>query len=197
MNGFWHALARINARYLSLAAAVLLSLALLAWLLSLIPSRPRPNEGLLTPPTASSAGGASFDLLSRPATNGPSPNPFQSDHLSELVALSEEGLLRWNTPEGTPPPAQPEPEPPPKEEAKPPPAPRTVKLMYRGMITRTDGTTVAMIEREGQNRPTTHRAGSALMDGVSVTEIARNQMQVRVGEKTVVLRRGVQEVLEY
>lgn len=195
MNGFWHALARVNARYLSIGAAILLGLSLAAWLFSLGPHRSRETATAPPAPGRPSAAGEAPGQPGRGATNGVAPNPFESDHLSELVALSEEGLLQWNTPSS--PPREAQPEPPPPEEPERPPEPRTVQLVYRGMIRRTDGTTVAMIEKDGEGRPTSYAAGAALIDGVQITEIGRSQLKVAVGDTIVTLQRGARKELEY
>ena len=196
MNGLWHTVVRINARYLALGAAAVLALAMLAWLLSLAPPRPRPGEtgGGSTAAPAGETEDAR-PVLAQDASTAPAPNPFESNHLSELVALSDEGLLRWDTPSAPAPEAKPEP-PPPEEPAKAP-EPRTVQLAYLGMMTRTDGATVAIVEKEGEPRPATYPAGAVFIDGVRIAEVQRSHITIEVGGKTVTLLRGARMALEY
>lgn len=196
MDGFWHTLFRFNARHLALGAAVLLMLAMLAWLVSLVPHSTKPDMADAVP--TAGLNGTAKDGTPLPAPgegDDGQASPFESKHLSELVALSDEGLLRWDTPSD--PAREPPPEAPPPEEPKEPPKPRTVNVLYVGMMTRTDGTTIAFMTKEGQEQPENYAAGAAFIDGVKITDIQRGHVEVEAGGKKVALPRGIRQALEY
>jgi hypothetical protein len=194
MNPLWSLLARINARYLAIGAGTLLAVAAVGWLTAL--PAPRTPDEFFGPRPVTTAAQADVEAAAawtaRPA-DAP-PNPFLSNHLSELVALSDEGLLRWDTP--SPAPRGTLPEPPPAEEAPEPAEVRTLTLIYRGMMTRTDGSLVAMIENLEGGRLTTYPLGGRLGDA-RVTGIQRGLLELTAGKKTFTLPRGRQETLEY
>ena len=198
MDGFWHTLFRFNARHLALGAAVVLMLAMFAWLISLVPHGTTP--GVTNAAPAAGPGDATGEVTPLPAPDrgAGETSPFESKHLSELVALSDEGLLRWDTPSDParePPPEAPPPEEP--EKPKEPPKPRTVNVLYVGMMTRTDGTTIAFMAKEGEEQPGRYVSGAAFIDGVKITDIQRGHVEVEANGKKVALPRGIRQALEY
>ena len=190
MNGFWHALLRVNARFLAAGAGFMLAASLLGWLVSLAaPRLPVPVASPATPAGLKEPAARPDD---RPAgqPGGSAPNPFESEHLSELVALSDEGLLTWDAPRE--PPRDPAPAP-----AAPPPEPRTITVEYVGLFTRTDKVTVALLKRDAEERATHYPADAPLVNGVRVVDIQRDHVELAVGDRTVVVQNGERKVVEY
>ena len=122
-------------------------------------------------------------------------NPFLSDFLAWKFRKAEEkenikGAKDVKKEEGNQEPTQE-----PKQESEF--ITRKIKALYRGIMTRTDGTTIAMLEIR-PNRIITLRKGDTFADNIRVMEFSRTQMTLKLPDnQQAILKPGKNTRLEY
>lgn len=196
IQAFWDAIMRINARLVLLWVCLVCCLVGAAWVWALESpertplSRPSAYQPPALPPEEPDPSPlpATWESLTVPAL--PKADPFASPSLTrELERLRAQ---REAEAESKPPPDPPDPPPEPEPEPKPPPAAPPIKVLYRGMLTRTDGSVLALVENK-TDKTVVFVPEGALVAGRTVGDITRSSLTLlpHGDESPVVITNGI------